>query len=316
MEVLDGLSQLLSPLLDPPLRAQIQAIDLTSLSRISLSRLTKTALPNLGRVELVSGPAYEEHYDELYRTNFHGGERECSELIVARLIDDAQYKRKGLSPFRILGLRDPAGRAIGAAHFSVLFLTKSGYAVPYLQYIYIRPENRRQDLSELLHTLVLAVTMALAAKRANTDAIAVPFTLCETEPTVPSEDTAKQGHAVDRSKIHSKSGSQALMLRRKYDGRVVSAHVQPGMEMGEPPLTYIWVLRANPAVELAFEDGDLGKSLIDAYYQSLVDEGFPQENIAQAMRLAEARRDGDAEFCLLPLSAITRDMYIDIDDNS
>ncbi|EME49072.1 hypothetical protein DOTSEDRAFT_67950, partial [Dothistroma septosporum NZE10] len=315
MAPLDELSGVLSSVLDCGLRALIQHIDLTPLSRISPKRLAKTALPHLGCVELVSGSAYESDYDELYRSNFQGGERERSELIVARLMDDTLDKRKDLTPFRVLGLRDPTRSAIGAAHFSVLFFEKNDHAVPYLQYIYIRPENRRQDLSELLHTLVVAVTMALAIESGSIDAVKVPFTLCETEPAVRRDGAPQRAYAVNRSQIHSKSGSQALMLRRKADGRVISAHVQPGLDVHEPPLTYIWALRANPAVELAFEGGGgMGKSLISAYYQSLIDEGFPRENIAQAKRLAEARQQDDAEFCLLPLSEITTDMYIDIDD--
>lgn len=265
MDSSDDFSCLLSLVLDDRLRSQIQGIDLTSLSRIPSERLAKTALPNVQCVELVPGPVYAKHYDELYRTNFHGGERERSDLIVSRHIDGSLKQRAGLALFRIIGIRNPAGRAIGAAHFFVLFLENCGPAVLYLQYIYIRPENPRQDLGELLHTLVLVVAIALASVRTVRDAIEISFTLCETELAFQADGGSMQGHAVDRSKIHSRSGSKALMLRRKSDGRVLSAHVRPGLEINEPPLTYKWALRAKPPSKLAFEKS-MWRSLISAYY--------------------------------------------------
>lgn len=311
---MDELAQLLEPKLDQRLRTHIIKINLTSISRIAASRIRKTALPNIGSIELVSSETFATSYDELYRSNFHGGERERSDLIVTRLQDDANGLREDLAPYRIIGIRDPAGRVAGGAQFSVLFLKDGRHAVPYLQYIYVRPENRRQDLSELMHTLILAVAMADAAKRRGNEDIAVPFTLFETEPPVHGSDADKRATAAERTKIHSRSGSVALMLRRIADNRILSAHVQPGLEIGEPPLTYVWALRGNPGVALELQDDQMGKALVAAYYQSLRDEGFPEENIALAERIFEARYRG-SEFCLLPLGDVTKEMYVDIDES-
>lgn len=310
---MDELTQLLNPKLDERLRSHIKSIDLSSISRIPASRIRKTALPNIGSIELVSSDAFATSYDELYKSNFRGGERERSDLIVTRLLDDANGLRDDLAPYRIIGVRDPAGHVAGGAQFSVLFLKDGRHAVPYLQYIYVRPESRRQDLSELMHTLTLAVAMADAAKRSGDGDISIPFTLFETEPPVHGANDDKRAVAAERTKIHSKSGSVALMLRRTAGNRIVSAHVQPGLEIGEPPLTYVWALRANPAVTLELQDDGMGKAVVAAYYQSLRDEGFPEENIALAQRMVEARYRG-SEFYLLPLGDVTMEMYVDIDE--
>ncbi|KAK4507740.1 hypothetical protein PRZ48_001475 [Zasmidium cellare] len=310
---MDELAQLLAPKFDNRLRSHIKNIDLSSISRIPASRIQETALPNIGSIELVSSDAFATSYDELYKSNFHGGERERSDLIVTRLQDDANGLREHLAPYRIIGIRDPAGHVAGGAQFSVLFLEDGRHAVPYLQYIYVRPENRRQDLSELMHTLTLAVAMADAAKRGGgSENIIVPFTLFETEPPVHGANDDKRATAAERTKIHSKSGSVALMLRRPVDNRILSTHVQPGLETGEPPLTYVWALRANPAVALELHDDQMGKAVVAAYYQSLRDEGFPEENIALAERMVEARYRG-SEFCLMPLGYVTKEMYVNID---
>lgn len=309
---MDDLSQLLQPKLEQRLSLHINGIDLASISRIPACRFKNTALPNIGSVELVSSSSFENSYDRLFKSNFHGGERERSSLIITRLSDDAKVRRKDLAPYRIIGIRDQSGRVAGGAQFSVLFLKDGKHAVPYLQYIYVRPENRRQDVSELMRTLTLAVAMADAAKRKGAEDIAVPFTLFETEPPVHGASIDKRATAAEWTLIHSKSGGVALMLRRRGDGRVVSAHVQPGLEIGHPPLTYVWALRANPARPLELHGDQMGKAVVAAYYQSLRDEGFPEENIALAEKMVEARYRG-SEFCLMPWGDVTKVMYVDVD---
>lgn len=308
---MDELSILLKPKLEQRLESHVNGIDLASITRIPASRLQQTALPNIHSIELVSSSSFETEYDELYKANFDGGERERSDLIVTRLQDDADQRREGLAPYHIIGVRDRYGRVAGGAQFSVLFLKDGKHAIPYLQYIYVRPENRRQDLSELLHTLTLAVAMADAAKVKSIEEIAVPFTLFETEPPVHGANDDHRAKAYLRTKIHSKSGSVALMLRRK-DDRVLSAHVQPGLEIGDPPFTLVWALRASPARRLELQDDQMGKAVVAAYYQSLRDEGFPEANIVLAESMAE-NRQRESEFCLMPLGDVTREMYVDID---
>ena len=156
---------------DPRLRSHIKAIDLQGHSHLSSSRLRDNAIPNIGLIEIVSGSAFEESYSGLYCSMFHGAERERPDLIIQRLADDFAGLRGGLAPYRIVGLRDTNGEAIGAAQFSVLTLQESNYTVPYVQYIYVRAQNRRQDLSEVLHTIVLAVATADAGEGRT-----VPFT--------------------------------------------------------------------------------------------------------------------------------------------
>ena len=298
------LNKVLRPKLSPRLGALLSQVDIASFSRISPERLEQTALPVLGLIELVSGDAFREKYNALYMSMFHGGELERSDRIIARLHDDFAGARVGQAPYRILGIRNHEDEAIGAAHFSVLRGDRE-MAFPYLQYIYVRPESRRRDISELLHALILAVATA--------DAVAlglskeVPFTLFETAPS--HHNIAADGI----TKIHSKSGSVAMMLRRN-DGTFLTPHVQPGLEDGEPPLTLVWVLRASPAQQLALHEilPSVGRAVGEAYYHSMRDEGFPEVNIALAERMFY-QRSKDCEYCLMSLADIKEDMCVQID---
>ncbi|KAL2432204.1 hypothetical protein ABEF95_000803 [Exophiala dermatitidis] len=372
-------------------------IPIDSLSRTPTSRLIKTALPNIGTIELVSATDFAQFYDPLYTAMFpRRAERERSHLIVERLAAQARGDRAGLAPYRIVGIRDPeTGEAIGAAHFSVLPVppkTKKNHpllspekpefncAIPYLQYIYIRPQNRRQDLSEVLHTMVLAVSEADAASglvdlnqndSADDDDGAghgegvdtipaaaspaeqhhhrpphyndhpcqqqqqqktirtVPFTLFETEPPDHGDDQISRDYARERSKIHTNTGGLALMLvpeqttintitttintssatttsNNNVDntvGKIISPHVQPGLEKGDPPLTLVWVIRQSPNPGRPYDVNRIGKQLIAAYYQSLRDEGFPLENIRLAEDMVQERCRGRV-FQLMPLSQV------------
>ncbi|EXJ78282.1 hypothetical protein A1O3_09443 [Capronia epimyces CBS 606.96] len=335
-------SSIFSSRLSPTLHTKLATarIPVDSLSRTAPSRLEQTALPNIGLIELVSAADFTRYYDRLYTTMFpRRAERERSDLIVDRLTAQARGERVGLAPYRIVGIRDPvSGEAIGAAHFSVLPLPSSGsdgnvtcdstckdadksqdresgsssssrdgqseasnWAVPYLQYIYVRPQNRRQDMSEVLHTMILAVAAADAAPHGRT----VPFTLFETEPPDHGDDTASRAYARERSKIHTSTGGLALMLRKNdHTGHVLSAHVQPGLEPDDPPLTLVWVIRQSPNPGRPYHVNTIGKHLIAAYYQSLRDEGFPEENINLAERMVEARCT-DSVFHLMPLGEVT-----------
>lgn len=317
----DAIRLLLTPRLDKRLDYLLEGIDLSSLSRISSSRIARTGLTHVASIESVSGSQFSEHYQKLYEFAFHGGEREKSNLIVSRLTDQFGNAREGLAPYHIVGLRDEKGDALGAAQFSVLFLSHSQgerkLVIPYLQYIYIRPSHQRQDLSEILHTLVLAVSMAEARKYWDTTVeIEVPYTLFETEPPVHGSDEALRAKAKERAGIHSSSGSIALMLRDpENDMALVSAHVQPGLELNDPPVILIWILRANPAIGgVCLQDQRIGTSLLAAYYQSLRDEKFPEENIKLAESMASARRSrGYSEFCLIEIGKVTKEMYVGID---
>ncbi|KAL5381744.1 hypothetical protein DPSP01_006931 [Paraphaeosphaeria sporulosa] len=316
----DELSALLAPLLAPTLQRLLAPIKLSPLSRLPTSRLLTTALPNISSIELVSSSAFETDYAPLYKSLFHGGERERPNLIVERLRQDAQGERAGLSPYRVVGLRGEGGKVLGAAQFSVLLLdatedAEDVVAVPYLQYIYVRSENRRQDLSELLHTLVLAVSLASSP---NPTKAKVPFTLFETEPPTHGDDTAARKTALERTSIHARSGSKALMLRKppvSSDGLpvYVSAHVQPGLEPDDPPLTLIWVIRPNPVHQgEALDVNKLGPVVLAAVYRSFRDEAFPEANIALAEEIAEKRRVM-SEYCVMGLAEVTRGMYVGID---
>lgn len=283
----------------------VKDIDLSSLSRVPEARVAERALPNIGLVELVSAQDFATLYDALYISMFpHQQERERSDLIIDRLQKEFAHQRSGLAPYRIIGIRDHDGKAIGAAQFSVLLLPSGEYAVPYLQYLYVRPENRRQDMAEVLHTMILAVATADAKVLNNRS---VPFTLFETEPAGHGKDGASRAVATQRAMIHTKSGAVAIMLRKGSDGTLSSPHVQPGLEMGDPPLSLVWAVRRSRAVSVR-DDGvvdvkDVGHGLIAAYYQSLRDEGFPEANI----RLAEsivADRCKDRDFIVMPLSEV------------
>lgn len=290
----------------------VSGIDLQDFSRISASRLDQKSLPNIGSIELVSAEAFATLYNDLYVSMFpHQLERERSDLITDRLQKDFSGQRKCLAPYRIVGIRDHCGKAIGAAHFSVLLLPGGKYAVPYLQYIYVRKENRRQDMAEVLHTIILAV--------ANADAIlhddrTVPFTLFETEPAGHGEDEASRSIATQRTMIHTKGGAVAIMLRRDNDGNLISPHVQPGLEVGDPPLSLVWAIRPSPA-RIVIQDSnvdiaEIGSDLAAAYYQSLRDEGFPEDNIRLAETIVMQRCKG-CRFITMPLC----DVVLSKEDN-
>jgi len=282
------------------------SISVDSLSRLSTERLSTTALPNIGRIELVSSADFATVYDAMYVSMFpRREERERSDLIVERLAAQAAGLRDGLATYRVVGIRDSNGEAIGAAQFSVLPLdggegeTAALFAVPYLQYIYIRSQNRRQDMSEVLHTMVLAVSASDAAKSGRT----VPFTLFETEPPGHGNDEASRAYASQRARIHANAGGVALVLRRKADGKILSAHVQPGLEEEDSPLTLTWVIRPSPNPGRDYDVTTIGRGLVAAYYNSLRDEGFSERNIGLAEEIVEKRYEG-AEFQLIPLEDV------------
>ncbi|KXS96206.1 hypothetical protein AC578_2823 [Pseudocercospora eumusae] len=296
---LENLTQLLTPKFEDKLHRHLAGINLACISRLSTQRLKENALPAIGLIESVTGPVFERHYKPLYLANFHGAEREHPDLIVNRLNEKHSQRRRHKFPYWIIGIRDKSGHAAAAAQFSIFL--RGRHAIPYLQYIYVRPQSRRKDLSEVLHTMVLAIAQADAAKHGTDPAPQIPFTLCESAPAIHGSDAETKAAAAERLRIHAKSGSQALM---------------PGLEIGESPLTLLWVLRANPASPLTIADENLGKSIIASYYQSLRDEGFPEENIALAESLVEGRLSLDHEFCLIPLHEVTKDMLVDIDQGS
>jgi len=309
------------PYLSPTLSSHLQSNPIDTLSRTPPSRLKTTALPNISLIELVNASNFTTLYDPLYKTSFpRRAERENSDLITARLTAQSAGTRTGLAPYRIVGIRDHKGQAIGAAQFSVLPLpthprshshdTPSNdnndtpaFAVPYLQYIYVRASSRRQDMSEVLHTMVLAVASADALAMSSQPRT-VPFTLFETEPPDHGDDATSRAYAKERSKIHTSTGGVAVVLRRESDGKILSAHVQPGLEIGDPPLTLVWVIRQSPSPGRQWDIKSIGKDLVAAYYQSLRDEGFPEDNIRLAERIVESRCKA-AELHLMPLVDVT-----------
>jgi hypothetical protein len=398
-------SSTFTPYISPRLRIHLSqlpsSIRLDFLSRIPTSRLSTTALPNISLIELVSAQDFAKHYDNLYVEMFpKRAERENSDLIVARLEAEERGEREGLAPYRIVGIRNRTGGIVGAAQFSVLpvpsrkrrragkgeegtpngsmndgVLEEKGgprFAVPYLQYIYVHPDHRRQDMSEVLHTMVLAVAVADAAVMDEQDSVTptptmsmnsqasskeqtkigrtVPFTLFETEPPDHGDDYNSRAYALERSKIHTKSGGVALVLRRErpthqislssssesavvtsskslHNGTVeehqeeeieiLSAHVQPGLEPSDPPLTLAWMIRPSPLFPAEnFQNlQSLGRGLVTAYYQSLRDEGFPERNIKLAERIVARRMEGSV-FETMPLANVkdfTMEGYLDID---
>lgn len=298
-------SALLMPKFSSRLQKHITDVDLDVLSRVPATRLAEKALPHIGLIELVSAEDFSSLYDALYVSMFpHEPERERSDLIVRRLHDEFANARNGLAPYRIVGIRDKKGSAIGAAQFSVLMLKGAEdeeLAVPYLQYIYVRQENRRQDMAEILHTLVLAVTTEDGRRRGIGR---VPFTLFETEPSSHGLTEAARLNATKRAIIHTKAGAIAIMLRRKSDTTLVTPHVQPGLEVSDPPISLVWAIRPSPAQHLQSADtidiNRIGRTLIDAYYQSLKDEGFPERNIYLAKGIV-VERCVDSEFLTMPL---------------
>jgi len=298
--------------LDARLAKLVHDVYLQSLSRHSASRLSTTAVPQIGLIELVSPEVFEPDYQGLYLSMFHGDERESPERIVQRLQDDFAGLRGGLAPYRVIGIRDADGKVIGASQLSVLMLRSGKYAVPYVQYIYVHPDYRRYDLSEVLHIMSLAV--ATADAQANGAERTVPFTFFETEPPNHGVSDATRANATQRTAIHAKSGSQALMLRNA-EGRITSCHIQPGLEVGEKPVGLIWVIRPSPAAQTGdhHDLGEISPDLIQAYYQSFRDEGFVEDNIALAERLTAKRMEG-CNFVQIPLADVTMAMYQGIDE--
>src|ERR1700677_1166416 len=101
-----------------PLSALLEGIDLQALSRIDAARLATRAIPNIGSIELVQSEVFDKIYDALYVKEFpKRAERERSDLIVTRLAAQYAGERHGLAPYRIVGIRDANGEAIGAAQF-------------------------------------------------------------------------------------------------------------------------------------------------------------------------------------------------------
>jgi hypothetical protein len=288
--------------LAPALRTFLKGVELQSLSRIDASRLASSAIPNIGLIELVGSNDFNDKYDALYIKAFpNRAERERSDLISARLAAQFAKERNGLAPYRIIGIRDAKDEAIGAAQFSVLPLKGGEFVVPYLQYIYVRSENRRQDMSEVLHTMTLAVAVADAKQMGDKT---VPFTLFETEPPGYGDDEESRAFSVTRAQMHSKGGAVAVVLER--DGEEISPHVQPGLEVGDLPLSLVWAVRQSPVLGGKWRIEDLGRNLIEAYYQSLRDEGFPEKNIRLAESMVEERCRG-SEWKLMPLNQVKFD---------
>ena len=283
------------------LAQHLEGIDLQALSRVDASRLSSRAVPNIGSIELVSSTDFDNIYDALYVKEFpKRAERERSDLIVTRLAAQDAGEREGLAPYRIIGIRDEkGGAAIGAAQFSVLPLRGGEFAVPYLQYIYVRAENRRQDMSEVLHTMTLAVAIADARSMGDRT---VPLTLFETEPPGHGDDDESRAFSVTRAQVHTKGGAVAVVLLK--DGVEISPHVQPGLEEGDPPLSLVWAVRQSPCPGKEWKIEDVGRDLVAAYYQSLRDEGFPEENIQLAESIVEERCNG-SEWRLMPLDKVT-----------
>jgi hypothetical protein len=286
----------------PTLRALLEGIDVQALSRIDISRLASSAMPNIGSVELVDCNDFKEKYESLYLKSFpKRTERERPDLIFSRL--SAQYagERDGLAPYTIVGIRDVKGEAIGASQFSILLLRCGKFAVPYLQYLYVRSDNRRQNMSEVLHTITLAVTIAITRQIGER---AVPFTLFETEPQGHGDEEESRAFSVVRSQVHTRGGAMAVVL--KQDGKDVSPHIQPGLEVGDPPLSLVWAIRPSPVRGDHWRIEDLGKDLLAAYYQSLRDEGLSEENIRLAESLLEKRCSGST-WTLMPLDQVRFD---------
>lgn len=168
--------------------------------------------------------------------------------------------------------------------------------------------------------MVLAVAAADAADTGNTATASitrsVPFTLFETEPPGHGDDEASRAYASQRAKIHTAAGGVALVLRSADGdgegdsgaGKVLSAHVQPGLEPGDQPLTLTWVIRKSPNPGRAYDIARIGGDLVAAYYQSLRDEGFPKDNIDLAESIVRRRSQG-CIFATMPLEDV-RD-YVD-----
>jgi hypothetical protein len=273
------------------LHTHLEGIDLQPLSRIDASLLASKAIPNIASIELVNSNDFSKFYDALYIKSFpKRTEREPSHLIVSRLAAEFAGDRNGLAPYRIVGIRDTDNEAIGAAHFCILSLSGSEFAIPYLQYIYVRSENRRQYISEILHTMTLAVAMADAKAMGNRS---VPFNLFETEPLGYGNDEEKRAFSTIRAQVHMKGGAVAIVLERY--GEEISPHVQPGLEVGDPPISLVWTVRRSLVTGEEWKIGEIGEDLMSAYYQSIRDEGFLEENIRLAESMLEERCRGSME---------------------
>jgi hypothetical protein len=293
------MASIFEPKLSPALRTCLEGIDLQALSRIDAARLASRALPNIGSIELVDSHDFAKKYDALYTQEFpKQAERERSVLIITRLAAQFAGERQGLAPYRIVGIRDARGEAIGAAQFSILPLRGGVFAVPYLQYIYVRAKNRRQDMSEVLHTMTVAVAVADAREMGSRS---VPFTLFETEPPGYGDDEEGRAFSVMRAQVHTKGGAVAVVLEK--DGEEISPHVQPGLEVGDPPLSLIWAVRQSPMPGMDWKIDALGPDLVAAYYQSLRDEGFPEKNIRLAESVVEKMCLG-SKWKLIPLDQV------------
>jgi hypothetical protein len=294
-----GMAGIFGAKLSPAMRNHLEGIDLQALSRIDASRLASRAIPNIGSIELVDSNGFAEKYDTLYIKEFpKRAERERSDLIFVRLAAQFAGERTGLAPYHIIGIRDARDEAIGAAQFSVLPLKGGEFAIPFLQYIYVRSENRRQDMSEVLHTMTLAVAVADARQMGNRS---VPFTLFETEPPGYGDDEESRAFSVMRAQVHTKGGAVAVVLEREREE--ISPHVQPGLEVGDLPLSLVWAVRQSPVLGREWRIEDLGRDLMAAYYQSLRDEGFPENNIRLAESIVEERCRG-SKWSLMPLDQV------------
>lgn len=273
-------------------------------------------MPNIGLIEFVSPEAFQNDYQRLFVSMFHRGERERPDLIVQRLREELSGQREAFAPFRVIGIRDSNGEAVGGVHFSSFVLDGCQYTVPYVHYIYIRPQNRRQDLSEVLHTMVLAI--ATADAHSNGQGRIVPFTLFETEPPGYGTSDGSRKTSTERIKIHTKTGSHAVMLRagkqESDPDAVYSVHVQPGLEIGESPITLIWAIRASPVAHITYDINAVGRSLVATYYRSFREEKFPEQNIAIAECMATKRMCG-RDFVLMPLADVTAAMYQNLKDD-
>lgn len=132
MDAGDSIRALLAPLLTLPLLDHIDGLELSTLSRVSSSRIAESALPNIGQIELVDSDAFRDDYSPLYLAEFEGHELEPPAAIIDRLRDEFAGKRRSVSPYRIVGIRDHDGAAIGAAQFSIFLLRAEDVVVPYL----------------------------------------------------------------------------------------------------------------------------------------------------------------------------------------
>ena len=69
-------------------------------------------------------------------------------------------------------------------------------------------------------------------------------------------------------------------------------------------MSLVWAVRESPRPGREWGIEEVGADLMKAYYQSLRDEGFPEENIRLAERMVKERCEG-AEWGLMPLDEAT-----------